>query len=595
MAELEKTYLDRIYRGEKQIKQFKRMLAVLSLLRLVSFILIIAFPVLFYSVNALYAIILSVFSLAFFLFSLKKFQEISLKMQFEQKKVEINKLEVEALQHDFSNFNDGSAYIDPNHFNSYDLDVFGKGSLFQFLNRTVTPGGSELLAKMLTNPITACGAIESRQKLIDELVDNLNWRQNFAATGKMHTEDENDPNLLTGWGADSFSLRSGVKTPVIIITLTLLSFATLLVWIFSGNIMPFLLSGFLQTGFWLYEKKNINDLYSKFGKRVKLFEKYAGLFLMIEKYEWKSEEGKALREALKNSGLPSAEFFKLKKIIEYFEQRNNMLAGALLNLMLAWDVMCSYRIVVWHRRNKDSFALWSRAVSLIDAILSFSNFSFNNPGFKFPEPVSADFFIEATSLGHPLIHPHKRVDNNFQFQAGSNIIIVTGANMSGKSTFLRTVGVNLLLAMCGAPVCAASMRFKPVEVFSNMRTTDSLFDDESYFFAELKRIKLMLDQLISGREMLIILDEILKGTNSVDKLSGSQKLIRRLIDQNAKAIIATHDLKLTDMEGEYPVKIQNRCFEIEIENNEMHFDYKLRPGTTSIMNATFLMQKMGIV
>jgi DNA mismatch repair ATPase MutS len=175
------------------------------------------------------------------------------------------------------------------------------------------------------------------------------------------------------------------------------------------------------------------------------------------------------------------------------------------------------------------------------------------------------------------------------------VVIVTGANMSGKSTFLRTVGVNMVLAMAGAPVCAARMQFTPVGLFSNMRTTDSLFDDESYFFAELKRLQAILLEIEQGTSTLVILDEILKGTNSVDKLYGSQQLVRKLVQHAATVMVATHDLKLTELEAEFDGAVQNRCFEIEIKNDEMHFDYQLRKGVTHVMNATFLMKKMGII
>ena len=207
---------------------------------------------------------------------------------------------------------------------------------------------------------------------------------------------------------------------------------------------------------------------------------------------------------------------------------------------------------------------------------------------------SGQKFLEER-MGHPIIHPKKMIPNNFSMEGVCQTIIITGANMSGKSTFLRTIGVNMVLGMSGAPVCAHKMKFKPVVVFSNMRTTDSLFDDESYFFAELKRLKFILDEVDKGKEMLIILDEILKGTNSVDKLYGSQKLVQRMVSQKCTTIIATHDLKLTEIEKEFPQEISNRCFEITIENDEMQFDYQLRDGVTTIMNASFLMKKMGII
>jgi DNA mismatch repair ATPase MutS len=177
----------------------------------------------------------------------------------------------------------------------------------------------------------------------------------------------------------------------------------------------------------------------------------------------------------------------------------------------------------------------------------------------------------------------------------AKVMIVTGANMAGKSTFLRTVGVSLVLARTGAPVCAAEMVFSPVEIYTNMRTTDSLLKDESYFFAELKRIKGVLDRLQNGERIFVILDEMLKGTNSVDKFNGSKELIRRLVELKAVALIATHDLKLSEMEDTYPQQVFNKCFEIRIENDEMVFDYKLTDGVTQTMNATFLMKKMGII
>jgi len=293
--------------------------------------------------------------------------------------------------------------------------------------------------------------------------------------------------------------------------------------------------------------------------------------------------------------LPSKEIKHLEKIISAFDNRNNLLIGVVLNVTLLWDVMCSYRIILWHNRNRHYFDKWMNAIALVDAACSLANFAYNNNGFCFPTIIEEDgFSLQATQMGHPLIHPKKRVDNDFSF-GNNKILIVTGANMAGKSTFLRTIGVNMVLGMCGAPVCAQNMCFKPVELFSNMRTSDSLFDDESYFFAELKRIKAILDEVDKGRELLIILDEILKGTNSVDKLAGSQKLIKRLIKSKVPSIIATHDLKLTELEADYPDDVQNMCFEIVIENNEMKFDYLLRNGATTIMNASFLMKKMGII
>ncbi|MBN1924213.1 MAG: hypothetical protein JW798_00125, partial [Prolixibacteraceae bacterium] len=355
------------------------------------------------------------------------------------------------------------------------------------------------------------------------------------------------------------------------------------------------LSGLLQFGLWMVEKKNTAIIYHQFGKRVKILKKYASLFQMIETVEWKSAEGKAIIDELNGYGLPSENIGKLSRIVAAFDHRNNFFVGLFGNMMFLWDIVYSCRLIKWHNENKTAYATWNRVYALFDSLISLANFSFNNQGYCYPKFQNGEFMLSAKGLGHPLIDPGKRVVNDFELSGSRKLVIVTGANMAGKSTFLRTIGVNMVLGQCGAPVCASEMVFCPVKVFTNMRTNDSLFDDESYFFAELKRIKFIFDNLEKGVSMLIILDEMLKGTNSIDKLSGSQKLLKKLVEKGAPAIVATHDLKLTSMADEFPRNIQNKCFEITIENDEMQFNYLLQDGVTQTMNATFMMKKMGII
>jgi DNA mismatch repair ATPase MutS len=249
----------------------------------------------------------------------------------------------------------------------------------------------------------------------------------------------------------------------------------------------------------------------------------------------------------------------------------------------------------WHQQHHSEIAGWLDTIAAFDELVSFAGFAGNHPGFVYPEVANGDFVFKSEQLGHPLLPQNKRVGNDFSVAGWSKAVIVTGANMAGKSTFLRTVGVNLILAEAGAPVCAQSMVFTPVQLFTNMRTTDSLQKEESYFFAELKRIKRVLELLENGMPVFVILDEMLKGTNSVDKLNGSKELVKKLLQLPAVSLIATHDLKLSEMEADFPKQVANLCFEIRIENNEMVFDYKLSPGVTQTMNATFLMRKMGII
>jgi DNA mismatch repair ATPase MutS len=595
MPDLIKLYSTRIEIYKKELLHIRKQLAWINTGRLVFFLILLISPFKIYPLNHILGIVVPVISLIIFLILVKRNVAVISKKKFLENLVLINKNEIDALSHQFSIFDPGTEFIDPDHINSYDLDLFGKGSLFQFVNRTITFKGKIRLAEMFQNPLTNKDKLKLRQGLIAELASDYDWRQNFTASGMMYAEDKAESELFDKWGNERFQLKLGKNIKLLLVILPIFSILSILYWIIAGNSALFILAALIQLAVWLTENKNIKTIYALFGKRVSILSKYASLLEKIEKRSWKSTEGKSVVEVLSKKGLPSKEISALKSIISAFDNRNNMLIGIILNLVFAWDVLCTFRLIRWHEKNKENYKRWDSTLAFFDAINSFSNFAFNHAEYAFPEFTEGKFHLEATAMGHPLIHPQKRVANNFSLKGNKQLAIVTGANMAGKSTFLRTVGVNMVFGMNGAPVCAEKMEFTPVEVFSNMRTTDSLFDDESYFFAELKRIKSILVAIEKGRPILIILDEILKGTNSIDKLAGSQKLLKRLVGQKAPAIIATHDLKLTEMEAEYPDYIQNNCFEIIIENNEMQFDYTLRDGVTKMMNATFLMKKMGII
>jgi hypothetical protein len=595
MSDVREIYAQRVSICKAALVKLKRRLAFISFIRVFSFLLAVVSAFYFSVLSVLLAIALAGAFLSMFLWSVKKYAKISKLKDFEQHKYEINQQELIALDHQFQQFDDGKEFIDPNHFYTYDLDFFGRGSLFQYLNRTVSAGGKVTLADRLGQPMLNANTIYERQCLVKELSSDIDWRHDFAASGKMHAETNEERHRFLKWGSDSFSLRTFGIANVLLVLLPVFAFVSIMVWAISGSSLLFILSTILQVSFWMVEKNNIKTIYGQFGKRLGFFQKIACLLNMIETRSWVSNEGKSMVDGLKRKAVPSIEIKKLEKILAAFDNRNNMFVGVILNITLAWDILCCYRIINWHNRNKAHFKDWEEAIALTDATCSMANFSFNHRGYVYAGFDVNDFEIEAIGLGHPLIHPQKRIVNQFAMHKPNSMVIVTGANMSGKSTFLRTVGVNMVLAMCGAPVCAQKLVFKPVALFSNMRTTDSLFDDESYFFAELKRIKLLLNEIDKGGEVFIILDEILKGTNSEDKYYGSLRLIERLIKTGTPTMLATHDLKLTELEKGYHGRLVNKCFEITIDNNEMHFDYLLRDGVTTMMNATFLMKKMGII
>jgi DNA mismatch repair ATPase MutS len=258
-----------------------------------------------------------------------------------------------------------------------------------------------------------------------------------------------------------------------------------------------------------------------------------------------------------------------------------------------WDIMQVLRLEHWKKANKAEVETWFSVLFLFDELNSFAGFAFNHPQAVFPV-FSKQFEIKAIDVKHPFIASEKCVGNDISIANWGQFNIVTGANMAGKSTYLRTVGINLIMAMTGMPVLAKSFAFQPVDVFTGIKTSDSLQDGESYFFAELKRLKALIDLLEEGKQVFIILDEILRGTNSADKQKGSLGLIRQFIRLGASGFIATHDLALGELVKSYPENIRNKRFEVEIENNELVFDYKLKDGISQNLNATFLMKKMGI-
>lgn len=589
------TYLQLKAEATKKLNSLKKQITIVSIARLVSFVVLILSPYIFLDKSTPLLILTASIGLISFFVLVKYYQKLVTKRDYLKAIIQINSDELEALKHNFSIFDSGEEFINPNHFNSYDLDLFGRGSLFQYLNRTITREGKKELAKQLQEPILNINDIKKRQELINELSTEVTWRHDFSATSQTNINAKDEKFLLAL--ADELKIKSKTiqRLKWIVPILILIGIASIIVSFLINNSTFFLLNIIIQVIFWVLHKEEIKEISIQFGKQVSLLQKYKRLLQQIETFQWKSEEGKQIEKQLKQNTSAQESIDKLVRLVSQFDNRNNFLLGFILNLVFAWDLYYTIKFYQWQKQFGKQIESWVQVISFIDAINSFSNYHFNHPDFTFPEPVDGKFDIEAENLGHVLIKPDKCILNDFNILQQPSISIITGANMSGKSTFLRTIGVNMILAMAGAPIMASKMRFTPIQVFSNMRTTDSLFDDESYFFAELKRLQQILEYKAKGHNVLIILDEILKGTNSKDKLYGSQQFIKQLIEKEGNVIIATHDLKLTELEAKYPKTICNYCFEIEIKNEQMHFDYKLRKGITEVMNATFLMKKMGII
>lgn len=595
MVSAEKIYKERIQSFTNDFLSVKKRLFVLSVLRFLSFILILLSLFYFIRISVAGGIVSSLIFLIFFLYLVKRYSIFSQKKEYLNKLIKINENEILTLLHVYSQFDNGAVYMNQDHPFTYDIDIFGQGSIFQYLNRTCSYHGKKELAEWLSNVITNKDLIIEKQKTVKELTPDIDLRQNFQATGQMEDENESDFKEITTWLSQPDVLQKKIYRFFSVFFPVLSVFTILLTIIDSDNISFLVLVFLLQLMVVGMQLKNTNKLQAVLGRRFDLIKKLYKLLVFIEKNNFQSPNLKSLQTRLKTENESAHKAVdNLASLVASFDYRLNLITGIFLNGFLVWDIQCVLRIEKWKNRHKKFISDWFAVLGEFDAYCSIANFSFNNPEFTFPKP-DENTILEFTNTGHPLIPSSERVNNDLEIKKKAEFIIVTGANMAGKSTFLRTVGLNLILASTGAPVCAEKFVFKPSFLFTSMRTSDSLTKNESYFYAELKRLKELIELLRSGKELFIILDEILKGTNSIDKQKGSKAVLEQIIRLNGSGLIATHDLELANLENEYPLNIKNKCFEIEINGSEIFFDYKLYNGITKKMNASLLMQQMGIL
>lgn len=575
-------------------EQKKKQLLILSAARFVCFLSVIPVFYFLYPANNALAIITFFLLLTVFLFLVKKFIYTEKELRFFLNLEAINRDELAALSRNYSAFNSGADFIDSHHDFSFDLDLYGEGSLFQFLNRTATENGRKKLSKVLNQTLRNSGEIVRLQEAIEELAAELDWRQHFLAKGK---ETESGKELTGVQPMPPIELKPAAKLEVILVVLPALACALLILSIFGfiGSSLV-AIAVLVNWGFIFSFRKTVETFRKQFENQSKILERHAEMLRHIEDKKFRSPKLIELQQRLQHENETAGAIIrKLQKILHEFEYRQNMLVGFVLNSLLLWDIRCIYRLFKWQQNYAENLPAWFDVIAETDALVSLANCNYNHQEWVMPKVQESGFELNAQKLGHPLIERKKCVTNDFRISEKEKMVIVTGANMAGKSTFLRTVGVNFILASVGCKVFAETFRFSPVRVFTNMRTTDNLMNDESYFYAELLRLQTILELLRKGEKLFVILDEMLKGTNSIDKLNGSKELIKQLISLDTHGLVATHDLGLTELSGIYPDELKNQCFEVQLREDELTFNYKLTDGVTQTMNATFLMKKMGII
>lgn len=578
-----------------QLEKNKLRLRIISWLRLGFFLSVIPVFIFLIPVSQLIGWGALFVCLVAFLLLVKQSVVTEKQLKYYQNLVDINTNEIRGIQRDFSQFDPGTEFIRPDHDYSFDLDLFGENSFFQFLNRTVTSEGKNKLAGSVQTSSQDTEAIRQKQLAINELAEYFDWRQQFLASGRNTEKNLSSDSILHQNGAVLLKHISFLK--IILVALPALTIVTGILWIIG--LIPeqlFYATVFVQWVLFLSYSKTIGNFKKAFGLKTKVLLRYVDMLLLIEKKEFRSEYLNHQKSKLYNHGKPASEITSsLQKMLNELDYTQNILVGFVLDSLILWDIRCIYSLHQWQKTFGGQLAEWFDVTAEFDSLISLANLNYNHPEWAVPVVNTNGFTIQAENLGHPLIAHVKRIDNHFKISGQEQIVIVTGANMAGKSTFLRTVGINMILASQGCKVCATEFRFSPARLFTNMRTTDNLMKDESYFYAELLRLKHMLDLLHKGENLFIIIDEMLKGTNSVDKLNGSVELLKQLILLQTHCIVATHDLKLTELAGSFPAAIKNQCFEVNLSGDELRFDYKLKDGVTGTMNATFLMKKMGII
>jgi DNA mismatch repair ATPase MutS len=585
-------FQNRITKLQEQVNRLKSKSGKISVLRIISFLTFAILFIVFLNIRVFTPIVL----LSFVFFTgfgllVRYHNKIKQSLQLYQKMIQINQEEIERLNYKFKNFNKWDQFSDEQHAYSGDLDLYGKNSLFQLINRAETQAGIYKMKSWLENYANK-NTIETRQKAVQELIPLVEWRQKIQAHGRKKMDDTDSG--LYDWLKGKDSIRNSifykiVSYPVMLIAIVLI-IGILYQMIPLFYIFPVIIfNGVLLMKKWDYSKTT----YELTSSSVKLLQSIRQIIILIENQKFHHEHLNQIKSGLiKNEIRSSEKILKLQKIFDLLNLRGNQMYH-IFNIIFLLDFIFLLKAERWRAKYKNEISEWFDNIAEMEALNSIAAFAFANEKYIFPKVNEGAPIFSAEKLGHPLIPSKQRINNDFQLKGKGAIGVVTGSNMSGKSTFLRTIGVNAVLAFAGAPVCADQLELSIFQVFTSMRTKDNLEENISSFYAELLRLKMLLQNINENRPVLFLLDEILKGTNSADRHIGAESLIIQLSQLNAFGLISTHDLKLGKLKLKTD-KLRNYNFSSSIDGQEIIFDFKLRDGICRSTNASQLMAKIGI-
>ncbi len=588
-----KDFQENIDHYENLTDKVSAKFAVFSWVRVLVFLLsTFSVGYLFYLREILFSGISLVLGFIVFGIIVRLHRQIAFQRRQSELLLEINGEELRKLDLELSGLYQGDEFKDEHHAYASDLDLFGRSSLFQLLNRTATPTGQEKLAKWLQDGADK-ETIAERQGAVQVLVQKTKWRQNFQALSR-HLLDEKGVERLKAlrkWLSQE--MDSGILlNRNVALLVAAINFAITATVVLGGFPVEYIIVPAL-VGIYMIRKlqPEIQEATEVSFQSVKLLRSYVYLIRSINHEDFDNDNLNSLKKVFIQPQPALKEIGRLAGLMEFLNNRANMLYWVFNGLFLI-DVHLINGINKWKQQNADRLREWIDAVSQFEALNGLAGFAYANPGYAVPNVSTDGLSLKSHGLGHPLIPTAQRVTNNFEFD-NNRIGIITGSNMSGKSTFLRTVGLNLVLAQSGSVVCADFFEFTPIALFSSMRTSDNLEESVSSFYAELKRIERLLHLVEHQQPVFFLLDEILKGTNTHDRQLGARSLIKQLNKKPCLGFVSTHDLALGEL-GEKEDQLVNLNFSSEVINGELKFDYKLRSGVCQSFNASELMAQIGI-
>ncbi len=586
-------YTQRIEETEKIIEQLQKKNNYLSMGRLAGFILMAIGLIISISTLSLAAMAITLILIVAFVQIVVFHLKNQTLLTRETTRVQLLKNETATLRGEENAYYPGTAFRDPNHDFSLDMDLFGKKGLFHYINRCATGVGNKALADWLSEE-PQWKQIIARQKAVQELAQKKSWTESLRVElfnrrirdfdvehlpeiSKTHPVPKNSKN----WIIASFGLLA--------ITIAAIVFAgvnasLLLLPVFFNYFLSARWNRFTQTTKIQLEgrQRTLNDYH-----------------LLLTSFESQTFSAPCLHDLQKDLQLEGTNattaISQLQGLSKKLDYSLNMIVGAILNYFFLWDILICIKISSWFTLYGSQTRQWFRVAGKLEALISLANLQNNHPQWTYPEFSGDAFHLCGKEMGHPLIAPTERVNNSFHWSEGSFITIVTGSNMAGKSTFLRTLGVNIILAKAGGPVCAQQLSLSLFRIMTYLTITDSLSENTSTFYREILRLKKILESVRKDNNVLLLLDELLRGTNSADKAKGSMAITRELISHKVPSVIATHNLELAEMQKSYPREITNYFFDIVIdEDSKMRFDYKLKPGVCNTFNASLLLKEIGI-